>query len=131
MTLEELDYRQSIRLSLSVLNPPTKRHNPPISIQLPYSHNNSTFTTFPLYPISLNSLIPDLISLRTKGRGQIYHIMQLGSYSYSVLPEYSLPHTRKLRVFGNAPPPNRICPFPLTRSKAQSHFPFFNPIIKP
>ena len=77
MTPQELDYHQSIRLSLSVLNPPTKYHNPPISILLPYSHNNSTFTTFSLYPISLNSLIPDLISLHAKG-GQIYHSMQLG-----------------------------------------------------
>jgi len=28
-------------------------------------------------------------------------------------------------------PPRRICPFPLPRSKAQSHFQFFYPIIKP
>ncbi len=47
MTSEELDYHQSIRLSFSALNPSMKHHNPPISMLLSVSHNNSTFTIFP------------------------------------------------------------------------------------
>jgi hypothetical protein len=52
MTPEELYCHQSIPLSLSVLNPPTEHHNPPIFILLPDSHNNSPIPHFPEFPYS-------------------------------------------------------------------------------
>ncbi len=74
MTREELDYHQRIRLSLSDLNPSTKHHNPPFPYYYKFPTIIPPLPLFPHYPISLNSLIPDLISLRTKG-GRIYSIL--------------------------------------------------------
>ncbi len=89
MTVEEIDYHQSIRLSFSVINPLTKHHNPPISIFLPNVYQFPTIIPplplFPHYPISLDCLIPDLISLLTKG-GRIHHILQLDLHACDAHP---------------------------------------------